>query len=1258
MIYDVNGGMIGYNGIVISNNNQNQLLNSLGKGGQSSLSKLNSFGQNLVSLNQMGNQSSRNFIQEKTSSILNTARNGLINNLANHTSNQSLTGLNQFQYQVQLILEKLNEFIDVKVRLKDPLNENGAHLAPSSRVQTERTWHNKQINGQSTKQLLNCQSSGRLDQGFMQNSSRSNLNMISARGLQLNGLKSIQQQQTNRRNENGLEILCETCLTNEYSMYSIQEEQNNNKENQSIGINQSKIKQYLGGRDINELTLVEKDEILTKYHMKDLEKQELKDAQHVKWQDILNFQKPKKEPRQLQPILYREKSESIKGSENDNNLERSQNLQNLLNDLSKIDVKTEKDYENTYGNKEKMREQQYSQNKKRCSHKDDSQKSFANSVSLADGILSHKSSINFTDNQHPRKQQVKVPTLNLDKIKNQQKEFFTKNIQNDEQNQKSTIESRKVMILNEESIFTEINTSLMQLRDEIKETYPQKAASDFINVSNNEADVSLIKKDDSQLNQANDQTLNLNDSLENEYQQQQPKLNQRELRVQLGLVSFGESLILSPIEKQQETGQKNKFFSTDQTKQIQKHQLQIQSQFNYDQQQYPVVYPVFSNQSENPFYSEQLKPSKLSYNCVSSSDQASSSQGFFNNQIINQEINQLLSNTSNNNKSRQQKLEKDSSTQKLISNIDDLFSPGVKNEPLNQIDRKQNDSKSNDKKKIIIKKADISSFTKSNSGSRTKQVQINQVSNFQDSQDNTASFNNFTLGLQNVNKKLKQQEQLTQQIQFGRRLQQSQNQQQIIAQQIRNQLDNSNEEINTNENSIQKQTPSPVVIRHNNRKIQSNGVRLANPRQSMNCKNKPVIAKQMNTIFSNNVNNTSSNTISSNQRNQHQGIQSVSYMSEDQKKNYNLKYNNIGGQSQFNSQQQQPQISNFQQINDLPSELQQLTEYISIQNQQSQRQLPKTTKNQSMVKLNSINNTLKLETMTFSEERLPDLSQIKQDSNRHIIRDSFQNSVGNQQIDTIGDQRIQIASRQLRQLSQQSKNNVMDTSKIDADTSLKMVQQPIIVRRPMVKLSKFNFNKTRNDSQNTTNNLVQAQNISTPMNVTDNSIKQNVNQRYLIRRISKIIHQDDAQKKFNQMNMIQNQTQQNYEQSNIGTNMSYQNSKANLTILTSKAQNHNNFTNLNISNQQPLTPLQYQPTTPANAPSSSGSFLINNLNQTVNTTIINNARLKIFRKRSKASFQNSVKALNDQQHQDSSRGSHKDSFRQQNFQIQNFNMML
>lgn len=33
MIYDQNGGMLGYNGILIGNNNQNNLLNTLGKAG-------------------------------------------------------------------------------------------------------------------------------------------------------------------------------------------------------------------------------------------------------------------------------------------------------------------------------------------------------------------------------------------------------------------------------------------------------------------------------------------------------------------------------------------------------------------------------------------------------------------------------------------------------------------------------------------------------------------------------------------------------------------------------------------------------------------------------------------------------------------------------------------------------------------------------------------------------------------------------------------------------------------------------------------------------------------------------------------------------------------------------------------------------------------------------------------------------------------------------------------------------------------------
>ena len=67
--------------------------------------------------------------------------------------------------------------MELKVRLKDPLDENGAHLIPSSRIHTQRNGGGI-ITGRTLKK---CKSSARLDQAFVENTSRSNLNFNSSR---------------------------------------------------------------------------------------------------------------------------------------------------------------------------------------------------------------------------------------------------------------------------------------------------------------------------------------------------------------------------------------------------------------------------------------------------------------------------------------------------------------------------------------------------------------------------------------------------------------------------------------------------------------------------------------------------------------------------------------------------------------------------------------------------------------------------------------------------------------------------------------------------------------------------------------------------------------------------------------------------------------------------------------------------------------------------------------------------------------------
>lgn len=76
------------------------------------------------------------------------------------------------QICVKNLLDKVKDFIDVKVRIKDPLDDND-HLIVSSRGNMTPKTVNKQIS--------NCKSSARLDKAFIQNSSRSNINLVSAR---------------------------------------------------------------------------------------------------------------------------------------------------------------------------------------------------------------------------------------------------------------------------------------------------------------------------------------------------------------------------------------------------------------------------------------------------------------------------------------------------------------------------------------------------------------------------------------------------------------------------------------------------------------------------------------------------------------------------------------------------------------------------------------------------------------------------------------------------------------------------------------------------------------------------------------------------------------------------------------------------------------------------------------------------------------------------------------------------------------------
>lgn len=64
---------------------------------------------------------------------------------------------------------KVRNFIEVKVRLRDPLDDNAAQLIPSSRIITARhnVYQKTGAFGGAMNSLNRCQSSVRLDRGFV-----------------------------------------------------------------------------------------------------------------------------------------------------------------------------------------------------------------------------------------------------------------------------------------------------------------------------------------------------------------------------------------------------------------------------------------------------------------------------------------------------------------------------------------------------------------------------------------------------------------------------------------------------------------------------------------------------------------------------------------------------------------------------------------------------------------------------------------------------------------------------------------------------------------------------------------------------------------------------------------------------------------------------------------------------------------------------------------------------------------------------------
>ena len=83
--------------------------------------------------NAHGNFTQRSFLGDKTQSFLNSARLNSVR--ANHPQNQTMNT------QIKALIDQVKDFLKVKVRLKDPLDDN-AHLIPSSRY-TGRTAGNR-----------------------------------------------------------------------------------------------------------------------------------------------------------------------------------------------------------------------------------------------------------------------------------------------------------------------------------------------------------------------------------------------------------------------------------------------------------------------------------------------------------------------------------------------------------------------------------------------------------------------------------------------------------------------------------------------------------------------------------------------------------------------------------------------------------------------------------------------------------------------------------------------------------------------------------------------------------------------------------------------------------------------------------------------------------------------------------------------------------------------------------------------------------
>ena len=72
--------------------------------------------------------------------MLNSARQ--INNLGASINKVTIStdnfGINQAQVFLQQLIDKVRDFMHTKVRMRDPLDDNAAHLIPSSRIITAR----------------------------------------------------------------------------------------------------------------------------------------------------------------------------------------------------------------------------------------------------------------------------------------------------------------------------------------------------------------------------------------------------------------------------------------------------------------------------------------------------------------------------------------------------------------------------------------------------------------------------------------------------------------------------------------------------------------------------------------------------------------------------------------------------------------------------------------------------------------------------------------------------------------------------------------------------------------------------------------------------------------------------------------------------------------------------------------------------------------------------------------------------------------